>query len=150
MLDSLTAPYMIWLYVGLAFAGLELAAPGLILIFFGLGAWVTALFVFIHPFGPAWQLGLFSASSVVSLLVLRRYAKAVFRGKTQPGDGEVLADEDVGKRAVVTRETGPETPGQIKHRGSFWAAVSKEAIPAGSNVKITGRLKEDKNVFTVE
>ena len=150
MLDSLSEPYMIWLYVGLAFAGLELAVPGLILIFFGLGAWVTALLIFMHPFSLAWQLGLFSAVSVISLLVLRRYVRDVFQGKSDREGGDALEDEDLGKRATVVKDTGPERPGQIKHRGSFWPAVSEKNIPAGSMVRITGRLKEDKNVFTVE
>ena len=149
MLDSLTAPYMIWLYVGLAFAGLELAVPGLILIFFGLGAWVTALFAFIHPFSLAWQLGVFSAASVISLLALRKYVKSVFQGKSGR-DEEEVEDDDLGKRATVTQETGPDAPGQIKHRGSFWPAVSDKVIPAGTAVKITGRLQDDRNVFTVE
>jgi hypothetical protein len=72
-MKELFTPPVIWLLIGLAFLLLEIAIPGLIIFFFGLGAWIVALlFVFFDP-GLTVQLLVFAVSSVFLLLLLFNY-----------------------------------------------------------------------------
>lgn len=49
-LEFLSNPAVIWFFIGLFLLLLEMAVPGLIVMFFGVGAWITALITAIfHP-----------------------------------------------------------------------------------------------------
>ena len=51
-MDILQDPAVIWFLVGLGLLLLELALPGLVILFFGAGAWVTALVCAITDIKP--------------------------------------------------------------------------------------------------
>ena len=71
--------YLIWFLVGLPFFIAEMAIPGFILFFFGIGAWFVSIVTAIFPeisFNK--QILLFSISSIGSLVLLRSYLKSVF------------------------------------------------------------------------
>lgn len=150
MSQSLFTPPVIWILLGFAFAAVELAAPGFILIFFAIGAWVTATVTFFVPLGLPWQLAIFVAASLLSLATLRRYMAKAFRGDTADKHESEIEHSDIGKLATVTRTITPAVPGEIKYRGSFWKAAADREIEEGASVRISGRSTQDPQTFNVE
>ncbi len=73
-------PEIIWFLIGLALLIMEFVLPGLIIAFFGVGAWIVALVCLITDIGINTQLIIFIISSVLSLLCLRKWLKGVFMG----------------------------------------------------------------------
>ena len=63
-------PEIIWFLVGLVLLVMEFALPGLIIGFFGIGAWIVAAVCLITEIGLNAQLAIFIVSSVLSLLLL--------------------------------------------------------------------------------
>jgi len=122
--DFLT-PEIIWFLVGLVLLIVEFALPGLIIGFFGVGAWIVAIFI---------------ASSVLSLLLLRRWVKGVFLGHA--GSKQDLThnlEEFVGQRAVVKEKIVPKLGGKVEFHGSNWEARADEEIAEGAAVEIIGK-----------
>jgi membrane protein implicated in regulation of membrane protease activity len=56
------SPIIIWFVVGLVLILMEFVIPGLVIVFFGLGAWVAAIFVAIFPEMAFWVQTLFLKS----------------------------------------------------------------------------------------
>ena len=141
-------PELIWFLVGLIMLLFEFALPGLIIFFFGVGAWVVAGLCFFLPLDPTWQLAIFLATSVVCLLVLRKTLKRVFFGRVvhDPKASE-YADENVGKEATVETRIAPHSPGKIELNGTLWKAVSEHTIEANTTVTIVAK---DNLTFTVK
>jgi membrane protein implicated in regulation of membrane protease activity len=141
-------PELIWFLVGLIMLLFEFALPGLIIFFFGVGAWVVAGLCFFLPLSIEWQLLIFLVTSVVCLLVLRKFLKRVFFGRIvdDPSASE-FADENVGKEAVVETRIAPHTPGKIELNGTLWKAISDHTIETNTTVTI---LAKDNLTFTVK
>ena len=123
---------LIWFLLGAALMLLEMALPGFIVIFFGIGAWITALAVWLLDIPLTWQLAVFTVSSVALLLVLRQYFIRTFTGNI----ADDAADERIGKAGVVTKPIRPGQNGEIKALGSFWTAQADEELEEGANVVI--------------
>ena len=82
---QMTAMY--WLYAGVALILLEIMTPGLVSLFFGLAALTVALIVWLMPtLAQGWQWLLFSALSVLYLVLLRKSLKSVFSGTRKVSD----------------------------------------------------------------
>lgn len=126
---------LIWFLIAAAFFGLELVVPGLILLFFGFGALLVSGTLLLLELDVAAQIWLFSASSVLSLIVLRKLFLKVFTGQTQESE-EVGADSPVGGHAEVVEAIAASKHGRIKYRGSFWSATADESIAEGSMVEV--------------
>ncbi len=141
-------PELIWFLFGLAMFLFEFALPGLIIFFFGVGAWVVAGLCFFLPMTVEWQLLIFLVTSVLCLLILRRTLKKIFFGRVvnDPKASE-YADENVGKEAVVETRIAPHTPGKIEINGTLWKAVSEHTIEANATVTI---IAKDNLTFTVK
>lgn len=131
-------PEIIWFVIGLVLIISEFAMPGLIIIFFGFGAILTAILCIIFDFSLNIQLLLFTIFSLASLLLLRKYLKNIFYGKIKPTATD-LEDESeyVGRKAVVVSKIEAGGEGKIELDGSHWSATSNETIDAGTRVKIT-------------
>lgn len=131
-------PALYWLIIGVMLFFLEMAVPGFILFFFGLGALMTALVVWLTQISIAWQLALFICTSLGSLLGLRESIQnKLFTAS--PRDGEV--DEDVmhavpGDKGVVSMTIVPPAEGRIKYSGTSWRASADEKIEEGEIVAI--------------
>jgi membrane protein implicated in regulation of membrane protease activity len=131
-------PALYWLIIGVMLFFLELAMPGFILFFFALGALVTALVAWLSPISLVWQLGLFIAASLVSLLSLRNIIqKKLIAPASDAGD----EDEDVllavsGEKGVVSMTIAPPAEGRIKYAGTSWRAMADEKIEEGEIVTI--------------
>lgn len=129
------SPPFAWFLVGVVFFAAELALPGFIIFFFGIGAWITALAVYFLTVSLTGQLIVFLVASLLSLLLLRKYLNAVFSGsREQEADSSGPAAS--GSSGVVTETIDPPAEGRIKYGGSFWRASSDEKITTGCVVEI--------------
>ena len=133
-------PILLWFVTGALLFSLELFAPAFVLFFFGVGAWVAAVAVWLFPLELVWQLAIFLASSLLSLFLLRRTLRGVFRGNrahnAAPTAPSPTISAAVGALAEVIEAIEPPLEGQIKFQGSFWRAVSGTAIAAGEKARI--------------
>ncbi|MDB6079998.1 MAG: hypothetical protein JWO82_3745, partial [Akkermansiaceae bacterium] len=94
-------PKIAWLLFGVVLIALEFFAPGVILVFFGLGAIIASLTTWT---GLTPELGeqtmVFGISSLVLLFGLRHFVKKWFVGHTQHSGGN-HDDDFTGKEARV-------------------------------------------------
>jgi len=133
-------PELIWFLVGLLLLVLEFIMPGLIIAFFGFGAWIVAIICLITDIGINTQLIIFIAASILSLLVLRRWLKGVFLGHAgSKQDLKHNLEEFVGQRAVVKEKIVPKLGGKVEFHGSNWEAQADEEIAEGTVVEIIGK-----------
>jgi len=144
-MDEWLKPELIWFVIGLILIILEFLIPGLITIFFGIGAWIVSVICLFLDISLNLQLSIFLISSVLLLVSLRKWFKTLFTRK--PGTGRAedeVADEFIGQKAVVTEKITPNRKGRVEFRGSYWTAESYETIPEGASVEIL-----DKNNITL-
>lgn len=129
------SPVLAWFLIGILFYVVELAMPGFIVFFFGIGAWCTALTVYLTDIPTSGQLGVFLVTSLITLFALRKYIQTVFTGSAQHDDASIMA-ESVADTGVVTEDIVPPGTGRVKYGGSFWKASADEPISTGTIVKI--------------
>jgi len=143
-------PELIWFVAGLVMLLLEFVIPGLIIFFFGVGAFIVALLCIFFDISINVQLLIFLFSSVLLLVALRRWLSRTFIGHVgfRQDTAENL-DDFAGGRAVVTREISPNTPGRVEFHGSHWDAASDEEIPEGTRVEVTGKTNITLKVRTI-
>ncbi len=132
---------VIWAVVGIILIGAEMLLPGFIIIFFGLGALLTAVLALLPPIAaaPGLQAILFAASSLISLAFLRRHFSKALKGTIFDPDKDGI-EELSGETAEVVEAIRPEAPGRARWRGTTWKAVSyTETIDPGARVIILGK-----------
>ena len=136
-LKEFLKPELIWFLVGLVLLIMEFALPGLIIAFFGVGAWIVALVCLITDIGINTQLIIFIISSVLSLLLLRKWLKGVFVGHVKSKQ-DMTADlnEFIGERVVVKEKITPKAGGKVELHGTNWEACADEEIAEGTVVEI--------------
>jgi membrane protein implicated in regulation of membrane protease activity len=133
-------PELIWFIAGLIMLLTEFAMPGLIIFFFGVGAWLVALICLFIDISINLQLTLFLIASILLLVSLRKWLKNIFVGRTgQKESADELLQEFVGKKAVVTREIDPQTRGKVEFHGTNWNAEADQIIDEGTSVEIIGK-----------
>ena len=133
-------PELIWFIAGLIMLLAEFAMPGLIIFFFGVGAWLVALICLFTDISINIQLTLFLIASILLLVSLRRWLKNIFVGRTgQKESADEILQEFVGEKAVVTREINPQTGGKVEFHGTNWNAEADEMIYEGASVEIIGK-----------
>ena len=136
--DFISQPAVIWFLIGLFLLLLEFAMPGLIVMFFGIGAWVTALCCIIFDIGINMQLIIFIVTSLFSLIFLRRNFKRIFVGKGEDALDETL-EEFIGKTAVALDDISQGNQGKIQFKGTHWEAEALTNVKKGDKVKIVAK-----------
>lgn len=132
---------MIWAITGIVLIFIEFFIPGLVIIFFGAGALVTALFTYVigNPFSLPLQLLTFTITSILSLALLRKYMKKIFTGKMESENGSENFNIEIGRIVpVVEYIQHGEIGGKVKYQGTIWSAESEKSIPPGESVEIIG------------
>lgn len=132
-------PVIVWFLIGLGLALAELAVPGVILIFFGLGAWVVALTTWLDLTASLdSQLLVFAITSVVLLVAMRGWIKGRMYGHVKDKhDLNVDLDEFIGHRVTVTKPIAPgSNEGRVEFKGAAWHAIADGSIDAGEQVVI--------------
>lgn len=136
------AAELLWFIIGLILLFAELALPGLVIIFFGIGAWITALAIWLGlATSFSAQLVTFLVSSVVSLILFRKQGMRYFGGKVS---GKLRPDQSLddvkGEKAVVVAAIKPKSlDGKVEFNGTMWAAESDVAIAPGAVVEVIER-----------
>jgi len=146
------SPEIIWFIIGLVLMLSEFVIPGLIIAFFGVGAWVVAvLCMFIPGISFNLQLFIFIIASVVLLLALRKQMAKVFMGFEKQKN--VTADdvEDfIGHRTTVIKPISKNKKGKVEFHGTAWDAEADEDIGEGQTVEIIGRDSITLKVKSIE
>ena len=142
-LKELLRPELIWFLIGLVMLLMEFALPGLVIFFFGVGAWITAAVCFLNTYVHDTlnaQLLLFITSSVLSLLVLRKWLKGIFSGHIDSEQDLTMdMEEYVGQKALVKIKIIPKRSGKVEFHGTDWIAEADEEIEEGASVEIIGK-----------
>jgi membrane protein implicated in regulation of membrane protease activity len=134
-------PQLIWFLIGLGMILSEFFLPGIILVFFGLGAWTAAITSWLGiTSGWTSQLLVFAVSSVLYLVLLRRWFQAKFIGfEGDPQNPQNNLDDFQGQIVIVTEDIDPaKGPGRVEFKGAGWAARSEEPIAAGQRARVIG------------
>jgi membrane protein implicated in regulation of membrane protease activity len=136
-------PEIIWFLIGLALLIMEFVLPGLIIAFFGVGAWIVAIVCLISNYVQGSvnvQLTIFILSSVLSLMCLRKWLKGVFMGHAVSKQNlKENLEEFIGQKAVVKEKITPKAGGKVEFHGTNWAAEADEEISEGTVVEIIGK-----------
>lgn len=133
-------PAFWWTLVGLGLMICEFVVPGLILFFFGVGALITALAVFLFPLSLTVQLTVFVLASLVSLFGLRRLLKPIFMGRTTDGaEEDGLAEGMAGEEGYVIAPICAEAPGKVSVHGTAWKAESEETLEMDAGIVVVGQ-----------
>lgn len=133
-------PAVIWFIVGLFFLLAELVAPGLVIMFFGIGAWIVALICLLKPISLNAQLIIFIIASAIVLISLRNTFKTLFSGHTSAVQNPHKDMHDfIGQRVVVTEKIVPNKSGKVELNGTSWSADADVEIAVGENVHIVSK-----------
>lgn len=125
---------LLWFLFGLVMAFLELIVPGVILIFFGIGALIVAFTTYLGITGSFnSQLVSFAFLSILLLVCLRRWIRGKFYGHVSDvQDLDQIMDEFAGKKVAVTKDIIPGSlGGEVEFKGSNWRAISDVYIKSG-------------------
>ena len=134
---TFTTAGLIWLLTGVVCFLLEMALPGFVIFFFGVGAWVTSIMCWLMPISLNTQLVIFLVASLVSLLTLRPLIRKTFLGDVTDEGGDVMVT--TGDTAEVVEDILPPAEGKIHYSGAQWRAVAEEVIEKGSIVTIVSQ-----------
>ncbi len=129
-----------WFVLGLALIALEILTPTFFLIWFGLGALLTGIVVWLLPLGLAAQALLWSASSLVMMGVWLKY----FKNPADTRSGQ--AKESVlGLTGLVTRAVSEMGQGEILFQrpvlgADRWPIIADAPIAAGKKARVVDVL----------
>ncbi len=135
------SPELAWLVAGLVLMFLEFVVPGIILIFFGMGAVITALLTWIGVLPSIEvQLLFFAVGSLILLFSLRRVFSKYLKGKLDSEEKVGDSAEFLGKRVKVSKKIVPQSDeGKIEFDGTDWKAIADVEIERGEIVEIVGK-----------
>ena len=130
-------PPVVWFVIGFILILMEFGIPGLITLFFGIGAWIVAILTLFIDMSIDIQLLIFIIISVVSLVLLRKHFKKLYKSKMDKNQfGPDELEEFIGHKAEVIKEISPNIAGKIEFHGTLWNAESQEKIIKGEIVEI--------------
>jgi inner membrane protein len=139
-------PELLWFFLGLILLLLELVVPGFVIIFFGVGAWITALVCLVADPGVNLQIIIFGVTSVISLIGLRKLIQKKFF-YSREGKSEAVEDEFTGKEGVAISEFTKDGKGKVEFKGTRWNAESESEIKEGQAVII---IKKESLILKVK
>ncbi|MFA5677186.1 MAG: NfeD family protein [Pseudomonas sp.] len=131
--------YAFWLLLGLALLISEFFVPGVVAVFFGIGALVVGLLTLAGVIDSlAMQLLCFGLISLVALFGLRRHCTRWLKGMV---GGRAALDLDnaglVDQRVIVLTDF-IDGIGHVQLNGAKWDAESSEPLRAGDSAWVTG------------
>lgn len=136
-----------WLIFGFLLMALEVVAPAMVLMWFGFGAIVTGIALWLFPsMAIGWQLLTFGVVSLGSVIGWRK--SPYFREESVTSDKPELGNRltsHIGKQYTLT-EAIINGRGSIRVGDTSWRVTGPE-LPAGTRVKVTG---VEGVIFTVE
>jgi len=136
-MDILSDPAVIWFLVGLGLLLLELVLPGLVILFFGAGAWVTAMVCAIADIRLNVQILIFLVASLLGLVLLRKYLKNRFFSRKESETQDQL-EEFIGHKAKAVSDF-EDGIGNVEFKGTRWSARSNDTVIKGQWVTIVSK-----------
>jgi len=133
-------PKLIWFLIGAGLLLFEFTAPGLVILFFGVGALITSIACWLGLADTMQtQLIIFSIASLACLLTLRKYVQKWFVGDSESESAEMSTEfiEQVVK--VVIAIPGGAARGKVELKGADWNATSTEPHAVGDMVTVIER-----------
>lgn len=124
-----------WLILAALFFALELAAPGIFFVWFGIAAGVVGGVALVFDLSWQWQLVMFGILSVIAVVAARK----LLRANDDAADRPLLnrrAQQHVGKSYVVA-ETIANGRGKVRIGDSLWRVEGPDTAE-GARVKVTG------------
>lgn len=138
------SPELVWLFAGIFLIFTEFFIPGVVIVFFGVGALLTSFAILLsdaltfHLSLPM-QMGIFLVSSIGFMMLLRNKLKATFLGKAMDDGEQRTFNVEVGKMVSVVELIEPgEVGGRVRYQGTLWSARSEKRHMPGESVVITG------------
>ena len=144
--------YLIWFLIGVCFLIAEFIMPTFILFFFAIGSIIVSIISSFYDLSINGQIILFALSSIISLLLLRNYLKDIFKGNEAKGKDQYF-DQSVNVNdnlAVVSKMIDLNAFGEIKYKGTFYKAQSKNIIEKGKTVRVLDKGDKQSSFFIVE
>lgn len=127
-----------WVIAGAALILMELVVPSFFILWFGIGALLVALALWLLPdLSLTAQIGLWSGASLVMVaLWFKLFAGA--RLKTQSGTAQ---GEVIGEVGLLVSAVAPFQHGKVRFQKPIlgseqWTCMADEVIPAGERVRI--------------
>ena len=136
-MEFLSDPAVVWFLIGLGLLLLELILPGLVIMFFGVGAWVTALVCALTDIKLNFQILIFLAASLAGLVLLRKYLKNRFFSKKDEEAQDQL-EEFIGRKAKAVDEF-KNGMGKVEFKGTRWSARCEDPVSKGEWVSIQSK-----------
>lgn len=121
----------VWFILGLVLAALEMIVPGLVIIWFGVGAILTGI-IALFISNPIVHYVAFLFFSGLGIFLAQWIGRKITRPEPEP----VGALRYQGAEALVIQEIVPPNYGRVKLSGEEWLAESTERIPMGSKVRV--------------
>ena len=123
----------IWIIAGLILLGLELLAPGVFLVWFGIAALITGVFAFLTDFG--WQVDVivFVVLAVIAVVIGRRYFSG--SGQSEQPLLNQRAVRHVGTTHVLA-DPIVDGQGRIRIDDTNWRIEGPD-LPSGARVRVT-------------
>jgi inner membrane protein len=132
--DWLSHPGILWLIAGGALACVELAVPGVFLVFLAVAAAITGLFTLLFPeLGAVGQIASFAIWSAVSVAIGRRWY-----GNDDGESGDPLLNDRAAQlkgASVVTATDFTQGAGRVRLGDSEWPARGPD-MPAGTPARV--------------
>lgn len=131
---------LLWFLFGLALMLGEIVTPGFVLVFFGVGAWIISLLLWMGvSITFTAQLFIFLIVSVLSLFAFRKYGKKYSHGKVTTPENASVVDDIRGEKAIAISDILPLTGGKVEFHGTLWNAESDVEIKNGAMVEVIER-----------
>jgi len=126
--------WWMWVSAGILCLIIEIGTPGFYCFSIGMGAIIAGIFA--RFWGFTVQIVVFSIVTIISYLLMRRFAGVLLKADTKQSNIFALVDKT---GIVVDHEILPTQRGYVKIDGEIWSAISvnpSESIAIGTFVKI--------------
>lgn len=125
-----------WIVLGCVLCLAELVVPALILIWLGIAALLTGLFLLFVPVGLTAQLAFWGLLSIAMTIAFLRYFKPRI---VNAGAGR--SDEIINEIGLITRPIEPWSKGEILFQKPLlgadrWSCMSEQTIGAGERARV--------------
>lgn len=139
LFSSFLNGYTFWLLLGLALLISEFFVPGLVAVFFGIGALAVGLLTLFGVIDSlAAQLLCFALISLAALFGLRRHCTRWLKGAVAGRTEQDLDNEGLLNQRVVVLTDFVDGIGDVQLNGAKWDAESIEPLCAGDSAWVVG------------
>ncbi len=137
----MSAFVLFWLILGAVLVVAELFAPGLVVVFLGIGAWVVAGLAAAGIVStPVGAIGVWAGVSLTLTVSLRGAAQKLLPAESSQKDVDEDAEFEDTVVDVITAIASDHADGRVRLQGTTWAARALDnPIPAGGKARLMYR-----------